>query len=799
MYPTANANNNSNNNSIAEMAAMQQLAQLVIGLRGELREANLAKDELEVRLLKLIEECNTKQQEQEPPPSGGGSSVVVVPHEDDKARQLEEENIVLKADINAFVAELDDLRKELEENIHEKKMLNDVIARLKKEMNAIPPPPPAVDMTSDVTTLKDALQSLQDALTVSDNEMQQIKMTLEEKEKSITAITATQRETQYEHRRSMETVASLNGKITFLDAKRSSLEEELHAKSLAFLELKEENSDALTTIAVLEEKLATATKENVALTKQMAELITTNNSMKEDIKKLGESLSTLMTTKPLSKMTIPSSSSTAAISSSDDPMISCDNLISELRSKIKEIVSSRNEALEQIAILRSDASCCTGPADPVVAQVVNPKAAVVQKDTITIVPQVQKTLPMKSLPPKPLPSKQLPSNPLPESSKSIKSDQDSDQPSDEKTTANSHNSSISGSRGSNLLEAAKKLNIKLDDLKLSSKDSNNNKRLLSSSLMPSLPLSEAHTKTDPKATALPDVEQVRHVVFDNDDDEVSAKEIKEVCANELVGKSSSDGGGGGGVKSPTMSLTPPTNPKQEKMKIISKPKFDIDQLTSVYFEKSGMSLSRFSDLSGSLSSSLDSSSPPKPHNNNSSGGTTIAKKVKICRNGIFMGTYEGDLNKDGQRHGVGVLLCDNGNCYEGEWKLDKRDGLGVARYSSGDVYDGQWKRGRRQGHGVMYIESGDTYIGSWHNGLKHGAGTYHWADGEVDVSWYQEDKRVGEGVRWNANRDKAFRMLRKTKMEELLLNEAYARAERLGFNLEKFNLGWSSHESLDRS
>jgi hypothetical protein len=31
------------------------------------------------------------------------------------------------------------------------------------------------------------------------------------------------------------------------------------------------------------------------------------------------------------------------------------------------------------------------------------------------------------------------------------------------------------------------------------------------------------------------------------------------------------------------------------------------------------------------------------------------------------------------------------------------------------------------------------------------------------------------------------------------LNEAYATAERLGFNLEKFNLGWSSHESHDRS
>ena len=764
------ANNSNDNNGIAEMAAMQQLAQLVIGLRGELRMANSAKDEVEARLLRLIRECgNTKQQEPSPPPTssgGGGSSVL---NDDEALRRLKEENAVLKADIDAFVAERDDLRKALEENREEKKMLNDVIARLKKERNAIDPPaPPAVvvvDVSSDVTTLKEALKSLEDKLALSDNEMQSLKMTLGEKEESITAITSIQREHQYERHRSMETVDALNAKISFLEAKRSALEEELHVKSLAFLELKEENGDTIATVTVLEEKLANANKENAALTKQMAELITTNDYMKEDIKNLGESLSSLMTTMPKSGITNPSSSSSV---SSSDTMVSCDNLISKLRNKIKDIVSSRNEALEQIAILRSDASSCCEPSNPVVA-VNTPRA--VQNDTI-IVSQVQ------SLPVKPLPSK-----PLPESSKSIKSDQDTDQPSDEKTTANSHISSFSGSRGSNLLEAAKKLNIKLDDLKFS-KDSN--KERLASSMPSLLHLSEARTMADPKVTALPEGEQVKHVVFDNDEDEVSAREIKEACAAEMVGMSSD------GVKS--KSLTPPSNPKQEKTKIISKPKLDIDQLTSVYFEKSGMSLSRFSDLSGSLSCSLDSSSPPKPRNSG-----TVVKKVKICRNGIFMGTYEGDLNKDGLRHGVGVLLCDNGNCYEGEWKFDKRDGLGVARYSSGDVYDGQWKRGRRQGHGVMYIESGDTYIGSWNNGLKHGAGTYHWADGEVDVSWYKEDKRVGEGIRWNANRSKAFRMARSTMMEELVLNEAYATAERLGFNLEKFNLGWSSHESHDRS
>lgn len=83
----------------------------------------------------------------------------------------------------------------------------------------------------------------------------------------------------------------------------------------------------------------------------------------------------------------------------------------------------------------------------------------------------------------------------------------------------------------------------------------------------------------------------------------------------------------------------------------------------------------------------------------------------------------------------------------------------------------------------MYIEAGDTYIGSWEKGLKHGAGTYHWADGEVDVSWYEEDRRVGQGVRWNATRDKAFQLNRGTRQKEIPLDEAYKTAESLGLNL----------------
>lgn len=175
--------------------------------------------------------------------------------------------------------------------------------------------------------------------------------------------------------------------------------------------------------------------------------------------------------------------------------------------------------------------------------------------------------------------------------------------------------------------------------------------------------------------------------------------------------------------------------------------------------------------------------------------SVVHKKVKICRNGVFMGTYEGDLNDDGQRHGVGILTCDNGNSYEGDWNKDKRDGRGIARYSSGDVYDGEWTRGKRQGHGIMYIAAGDTYIGGWNNGLKHAAGTYHWADGDVDVSLYQSDKRVGEGVRWNADRSRAFRLIRGMKKEEISMDEAYRTAESLGLFLENKALGSTMNES----
>ncbi|KAL3808289.1 hypothetical protein ACHAXA_009801 [Cyclostephanos tholiformis] len=146
----------------------------------------------------------------------------------------------------------------------------------------------------------------------------------------------------------------------------------------------------------------------------------------------------------------------------------------------------------------------------------------------------------------------------------------------------------------------------------------------------------------------------------------------------------------------------------------------------------------------------------------------------------FGGKYEGDLNSRGERDGYGVFVADNGNEYEGEWKNDKRNGHGKAKYNTGDVYIGSWRNCKRHGHGTMHIENGDVYDGGWNNGFKDGPGTYRWRDGEVDVSRYSSDYRVGEGVRWSADRKRAFRLIRGNVQDEIDLDEADRIAANLG-------------------
>ena len=95
------------------------------------------------------------------------------------------------------------------------------------------------------------------------------------------------------------------------------------------------------------------------------------------------------------------------------------------------------------------------------------------------------------------------------------------------------------------------------------------------------------------------------------------------------------------------------------------------------------------------------------------------------------GSYSGQVNTAGERHGQGVMRYRFGDKYEGEWRHDRFDGRGVYTHDNGDVYEGQWKDGRQHGFGTMSYDEGDyNYTGHWARGRYAGQGAMR-QNGEI--------------------------------------------------------------------
>jgi len=63
--------------------------------------------------------------------------------------------------------------------------------------------------------------------------------------------------------------------------------------------------------------------------------------------------------------------------------------------------------------------------------------------------------------------------------------------------------------------------------------------------------------------------------------------------------------------------------------------------------------------------------------------------------------------KDGNRHGRGRSIWQDGSVYEGELKQGRKDGFGTFHFgASGRSYVGSWVMDKREGHGVFHFETG---------------------------------------------------------------------------------------------
>jgi predicted nucleic acid-binding Zn-ribbon protein len=641
-----------------------------------------------------------------------------------KVSQLEKEKGLLSKSSAELEDQIRDLNTQIKVIQMEKHVSNEEMESLREAKEKAEDELHEIVQSSgaQIAKLQEELDESSDAIAVLKEELGIVEHHLAEKDDELQDAQKANTQLQEENQVGVETIASLRKLIQTNDQKKTDLELELSAMTKNTNELGEELKKSASQVRDLEGKLSECDERNMALVESVSHLTNTNEEIKKQMHEI------ILETTSTAVVTRSASAGTSLKIISLERAKTVDSLISDLRQQIQDLLSERDAALEEVEVLKaggSEALCPTPDQDAdVLTEAPEDDHEDDHDDDMTYHTSALETKPCE------------------EEEASIPM---TIEPTIRKKSAGASLSSYQPSHeGSSLLEQAKSIVQELE---------------VKRSKTPDAKRGNTETEDETPLTRRSSRDGSIKTVHNN----IKGKELEGLLEN-----------------------VPDTNAASRTNSAASDKKFDIDQLTAIYFEKCGMSASKLSDMSSDASSSVYRRAKQQKDKD-----APKAKKVKICRNGVFMGTYEGDLNSKGQRHGFGVLICDNGNSYEGDWKNDKRDGLGIARYSSGDVYDGEWKRGKRQGHGVMYIEAGDTYIGSWEKGLKHGAGTYHWADGEVDVSWYEEDRRVGQGVRWNATRNKAFQLVRGTRQKEIALDEAYKTAEKLGLNLAKADSGSS--------
>lgn len=134
-----------------------------------------------------------------------------------------------------------------------------------------------------------------------------------------------------------------------------------------------------------------------------------------------------------------------------------------------------------------------------------------------------------------------------------------------------------------------------------------------------------------------------------------------------------------------------------------------------------------------------------------SGSSSRPAREEVIEADITVRLPKGCVSGDCS-NGMGILISENQERYEGEFLDGKKQGLGVQFYSSGMVrYKGQFKNELRSGQGTYYFTNGDKYVGTFMDNVPQGKGTYYYSDGEQFVGSFRRGVREGYGVLVRAN------------------------------------------------
>lgn len=125
----------------------------------------------------------------------------------------------------------------------------------------------------------------------------------------------------------------------------------------------------------------------------------------------------------------------------------------------------------------------------------------------------------------------------------------------------------------------------------------------------------------------------------------------------------------------------------------------------------------------------------------------------------ILGKYEGEFKSNTIPDGRGVLICDDGDIYEGEFSYGRFNGYGKSIRNDGSVrYEGLWKMGVFHGEGTYYYRPNEkqgraSYAGSFVDGKRSGRGVLSWVDGTIYDGEFIDGEMSGSGVMKWANGD----------------------------------------------
>ena len=109
------------------------------------------------------------------------------------------------------------------------------------------------------------------------------------------------------------------------------------------------------------------------------------------------------------------------------------------------------------------------------------------------------------------------------------------------------------------------------------------------------------------------------------------------------------------------------------------------------------------------------------------------------------GSYEGEINREGQKHGAGIYRWSDGSTFEGNYIDDLRHGKGKFLWSNGESYDGDYVQDQRTGKGSYSWPDGSRYIGEFLSGNRHGVGTFSASSGSIYEGDWFDDMQHGKG------------------------------------------------------